>query len=79
MKYSDFNTELPKLQLGQVVGQSNNTVDEGVGRTIRLGLDEIEVDEEGFAQNVKLSGNRQYIVKTGFVPDSTGLGSINAK
>lgn len=92
MKYTEFNQELPKLQLGQVVGQSNNAfdiqwrllhgkevVDEGVARTIRVALEEIEVDETGLAENVKLSGNKMYIVKTGFVPDTTGLGSIPRK
>jgi hypothetical protein len=92
MKYTDFNQELPKLQLGQVVNQSNNAfdiqwrllhgkdvIDEGVARTIRVGLDEIEVDAEGYTENVKLSGNKMYIVKTGFVPDTTGLGAIPRK
>ena len=94
MKYldSEFGKELPRLFLGQVVNQTPNStdiqwqlrhgddvIDEGVGRTIRVALDEIEVEETGEAVNVKLSGNKMYIVKTGFVPDQTGLGSIKAK
>ena len=89
MKYTDFNTSVPKLQLGQIVAEANNSHDiqvrlkngedvvyEGVARTIRLDLGEIEVDADGFAENCKLSQDRLYIVKTGFKPDTTGLGPV---
>jgi hypothetical protein len=93
MKYSDFCTGRPQLFLGQIVNEANNSVDlqwqlrqgdtvvdEGVARTIRIAPEEIEVEAEtGKAENVKLSGNRQYLVKTGFKPDTTGLGSVKAK
>jgi len=89
MKYTDFNGgKAPKLFLGQLLNSTSNAhdiqwqkrvgdsvIDEGVARTIRISLDEIDVEADGAANNVMLSSNNKYLVKTGFVPDTTGLGS----
>jgi hypothetical protein len=92
MKYSEFNTSVPKLYLGQVAGEANGSFDiqyqlkakddagietvleQGVARTIRVALDEIDVESDGKANNIKLDASHKYLVKTGFVPDTTGLG-----
>ena len=88
MKYTDFNSDAPKLQLGQIVNEGNGSWDlqfkvitgktvaeEGVCRTIGIaGLDEIDVDDAGFATNCKLNRDHKYLVKTGYKPDTTGLG-----
>jgi hypothetical protein len=92
MKYSEFNTSVPKLFLGQVAGEANGSFDiqyqlkakdaegvetvleQGVARTIRVALDEIDVEADGQANNIMLDRGHKYLVKKGFVPDTTGLG-----
>jgi hypothetical protein len=88
MKYTDFNSDAPRLQLGQIVNEANGSWDlqfkvitgktvaeEGVCRTIGISsLDEVDVDDKGFATNCKLNRDHKYLVKTGYKPDTTGLG-----
>lgn len=88
MKYTDFNPDAPKLQLGQVVDNepgnitiqyqivSGKTVlEQGKARLWKLELSDIDVEADGTATNARLSKNHRTLMPKDYVFEADGLGA----
>ena len=91
MKYTDYSKGIPQLFLGEIdtfepnnirinyeVKVGGETVQEGVGQLLGMSIDDVDVEESGLANNVKLAGKGEragmYLTNTVFTPEIAGLG-----
>ena len=91
MKYTDYSKGVPQLILGEIATFETNNIrinyavrvggeitKEGIGQLLGMSIDDIEVEEDGRALNVKLAGKGEragmYLTNTVFTPETAGLG-----